>query len=112
MVFRPSFAHKYRMNFTEIEKRFAIQTDPLYHYYLICAGIITLSITAIKVVVPSMPFPQRLLFSLIAAVSFISVSLVFVAARRLKIAYRFRIVIWLAISITLITSSTVDLLWV
>lgn len=31
------------------------QTDPLFHLYLICVGLITLSILAIKCLIPGMP---------------------------------------------------------
>lgn len=32
-----------------------LQSDPLFHFYLICVGLITLSILAIKCLIPGMP---------------------------------------------------------
>lgn len=112
MIFRPSFAQQFRMRLKDIEKRFATQPDPLYHYYLICAAIITASITAIKCVVPGMRFPLRLIISLVSAIIIIVISLAYIAMRRLKIGYGLRIFIWLSISITLVTCASIDLIWV
>ena len=93
-----------------MEKRFSLQLDPLFEYYLYCAGLIGLSITLIKYCMPKMELPLALVYSLFSGLGAIVLSVVVVHYYKQKIHLVFRLLIWLIISSILICCATIDLI--
>lgn len=59
-----------------MEGQFATQNDPLFRYYLYTSGLICLSMIAIKLIIPNIKIPRKLIWSFSATVVMILVSLI------------------------------------
>lgn len=92
-----------------MEKRFSLQLDPLFEYYLYCAGLIGLSITLIKYCMPKMELPLPLVYSLFSSLGVIVLSVVIVHYKQ-KLHLVFRLLIWLVVSGFLICCATIDII--
>ena len=60
--------------FSSPSNKALLETDPLFHLYLICVGLITLSILAIKCLIPGMPIYTHTVigFAFLLAIIFVS----------------------------------------
>lgn len=62
------------------------QTDPLFHLYLICVGLITLSILAIKCLIPGMPIYTHTVIGFAFLLVIIVVSTIYTQVRSRKVS--------------------------
>lgn len=72
-----------------------LRTDPLFHLYLICVGLITLSILAIKVLVPGMRIYVHTMIGFAFLLAIIAISNVYTIAVSKKVSNSFDISIGL-----------------
>lgn len=63
-----------------------VQTDPLFHLYLICVGLITLSILAIKCLIPGMPIYTHTMIGFAFLLATIVVSAIYTQAKSRKVS--------------------------
>lgn len=63
-----------------------LQTDPLFHLYLICVGLITLSILAIKCLIPGMPIYTHTMIGFAFLLATIVVSAIYTQAKSRKVS--------------------------
>lgn len=63
-----------------------IQTDPLFHLYLICVGLITLSILAIKCLIPGMPIYTHTVIGFAFLLAIILVSTIYTQVKSKKVS--------------------------
>lgn len=63
-----------------------LQSDPLYHLYLICVGLITLSILAIKCLIPGMTIYMHTTIGFAFLLAIIVVSTVYTQAKSGKVS--------------------------
>lgn len=63
-----------------------LQTDPLFHLYLICVGLITLSILAIKCLIPGMPIYTHTMIGFAFILGIIAVSSIYTKFKSRKVS--------------------------
>lgn len=63
-----------------------LQTDPLFHLYLICVGLITLSILAIKCLIPGMPIYSHTVLGFAFLLAIILVSTIYTQVKSKKVS--------------------------
>lgn len=63
-----------------------LQTDPLFHLYLICVGLITLTILAIKCLIPGMPIYTHTMIGFAFLLAIIVVSTIYTQAKSRKVS--------------------------
>lgn len=95
-----------------IEKKFILQPDPLFRYYLYSSGGICLAIVLIKAVVPRMEMPLRLRWSLCATLLLVLGSLLYTYYTKRRLSCVSRLILWMVISFALILCGTVDMVTV
>lgn len=66
--------------------RALLQTDPLFHLYLICVGLITLSILAIKSLIPGMRIYDHTAVGFVFVIVIILVSIIYTQVRSRKVS--------------------------
>lgn len=66
--------------------RALLQTDPLFHLYLICVGLITLSILAIKSLIPGMRIYDHTAVGFVFVIVIILASIIYTQARSRKVS--------------------------
>jgi len=64
-----------------------IQTDPLFHLYLICVGLISLSILAIKCLIPGMPIYSHTVIGFAFLLAIILVSTIYTQFKSRKVSF-------------------------
>lgn len=69
--------------------RALLQTDPLFHLYLICVGLITLSILAIKSLIPGMRIYDHTAVGFAFVIVIILVSIIYTQARSRKVSMHY-----------------------
>jgi hypothetical protein len=65
-----------------------LQTDPLFHLYLICVGLITLSILAIKCLIPGMPIYTHTVIGFAFLLAIILVSTIYTQVITKKVSWQ------------------------
>lgn len=86
---RPAGAKEKRPERSTVESpinKALIQTDPLFHLYLICVGLITLSILAIKCLIPGMPIYTHTVIGFAFLLAIILVSTVYTQVKSKKVS--------------------------
>jgi len=63
-----------------------LRSDPLFHLYLICVGLITLSILAIKCLIPGMPIYTHTVIGFVFLLVIIVVSTIYIQAKSRKVS--------------------------
>lgn len=63
-----------------------LQSDPLFHLYLICVGLITLSILAIKCLIPGMPIYMHTMIGFAFLLAIIVASTIYTQAKSRKVS--------------------------
>lgn len=72
-----------------------LETDPLFHLYLICVGLITLSILAIKCLIPGMPIYTHTMIGFAFLLAIIVVSTIYTQAESRKVSIKQRLMLTL-----------------
>lgn len=66
--------------------RALVQSDPLFHLYLICVGLITLSILAIKSLIPGMPIYAHTVIGFAFLLAIIVASIIYTQFKSRKVS--------------------------
>lgn len=66
------------------------QTDPLYHQYLICVLLITLSILVIRIIIPGMPIYTHTKIGFAFLLALITVACIYTGAKSRKVSTKLR----------------------
>ncbi|XP_015790697.1 adenylate cyclase type 2 [Tetranychus urticae] len=110
LSFTQAFTKRYGTNLFQMERQFAIQTDPLFRYYLYCSGLICLSMVAIKTIIPNMPISSKLYWTFFVTVVIITGSLTYTFWTRQQLKYLVRVMIWFVITVWLLLCGTLDMI--
>ncbi|KAG9509434.1 Adenylate cyclase type 2, partial [Fragariocoptes setiger] len=95
---------------TSANKSYISQFDPLFHLYLICVGLITMSILAIKCLIPGMPIYMHTIMGFAFIISAIIASMIYIYFKQMKISSHLRVLLWFIISGSLTMLQLLDLI--